>query len=186
MSIKSYRRNVQERVAGPRFPVCFPASLEQVSPRHSYRPNVYRNYREFMDYLDSLTLKQLESRDVLDEQEEMTEYLLKPLGGLALSDIVMKTISTELGLKRAMSQYSTDHRIVVDIKYGNNSKRSVHSVGVIPMDTENILLVSTHVPNNLKGIIPISRLATRLAVSEDNRTPNHPIATANFLAIPEV
>ena len=184
MSIKSYKKNVEKRVAGPRLPVCFPASLEQISPKHGYRPSIYKNYRDFTEYLDSLSFEQLNSRKVLEESEDMAEYLLRPLGGMALSDIVMKTIRTEIGLKRAMSQYSADNRIVVDVKYGNNSRRNVHTVGVVSLDADNLFLVSTHIPANIRGIISVSKLATRLAQTEDNRVLNHPFATANFLAIP--
>jgi len=184
MSISSYSKNVERKVAGPRLPVCFPASLEQVSPKHSYRPSVYINYRDFTEYLDSLTIKELSTKKVLEESEDMVEYLLKPLGGMALSDIAMKTITTEIGLKRAMTQYSDDHRIVVDVKYGSSANRSVHSVGVVSLDADNLFLVSTHIPANIRGIISVSKLATRLAQTEDNRVLNHPFATANFLAIP--
>lgn len=185
MSIASYRRNVEKKVAGPRLPVCFPAALEQVSPKHSYRPQIYITYREFTEYLDSLSREDLNSRRVLSEYEDMTEYLLKPLGGIALSEVIMKKINTEIGLKRAMNAYSEDHRIIVDVKYGNNPERSVHSVGVVPIDAENVFLVSTHIPANIKGIITLTKLATRLAISEENRVQEHPFATANFLAIPQ-
>ena len=184
MSISSYRRNVERRVAGPKLPDCFPASLEQISPYHSYRPHIYTYYKEFVDYLDSLTMSELATTKVHKEHEDMIEYLINPLGGYLLSDIVLKTINTEIGLKRALNQYSDDHRIVVDVKYGNNSKRAVHSVGVVKHDQEHISLLSTHVPEKLRGIISIGRLATSLAINEDNSVRNHPIATANFLALP--
>lgn len=184
MSISSYRRNVERRVAGPRLPVCFPAALEQISPHHSYRPHIYTYYREFVEYLDTLTILESASTEVHEEHEAMVEYLINPLGGYLLSDIVLKTINTEIGLKRALNQYSDDHRIVVDVKYGNNSKRAVHSVGVVRHDQEHISLLSTHVPEKLRGIISIGRLATSLAINEDNRVVDHPIATANFLALP--
>ena len=137
-----------------------------------------------MDYLDSLSLEELKGQKINEEYEEVIDYLVRPLGGLGLEDIVMKTIKTELGLKRAMNEYSLDHRIVVDVKYGNNSARSVHSLGVIPLDKENVSLLSTHVPDKLKGVISIAKLATHLAISESYPSPNHPIATANFIAIP--
>jgi hypothetical protein len=186
MSIKSYRKNDEKKVAGPRLPVCFPAALEQVSPNHSYRPQIYRTYKEFTEYLDGLSIVELSSKKVISECEDMADYLLRPLGGLLLNDIVMKTINTEIGLKRAMNAYSEDHRIVVDVKYGNNPNRSVHSVGVVPVDADNVFLVSTHIPSKIAGIITLSKLATSLARTEDNRVPEHPFATANFLAIPEV
>jgi hypothetical protein len=186
MSIKSYRKNVEKKVAGPRLPVCFPAALEQVSPNHSYRPQIYRTYKEFTEYLDGLSIVELSSKKVISECEDMADYLLRPLGGLLLNDIVMKTINTEIGLKRAMNAYSDDHRIVVDVKYGNSSRRSVHTVGVVSLDADNLFLVSTHIPANIRGIISVSKLATSLARTEDNRVPEHPFATANFLAIPEV
>ena len=184
MSIKSYRKNVERSVAGPSLPVCFPASLEQVSPKHGYRPSIYRNYRDFTEYLDSLSTEQLKSRAVLEESEDIVEYLLKPLGGMALSDIFMKTINTEIGLKRAMNQYSNDHRIVVDVKYGTSTRRSVHTVGIVPLDSDHVFLLSTHIPASIKGVISLSKLATRLAQTEESRVFEHPYATANFLAIP--
>lgn len=185
MSISSYQGNVAKRVAGPNLPVCFPASLEQVSPLHRFKPSTYRYYREFVDYLDSLSLPELKSRQVLEEQEDMVEELLRPLGGYALSDIVLKTIKSELGLKRAIHEYSEDYRMVVDIKYISSVDRAVHSVGVHPLEDDRLMLFSTHVPKKLSGIISVGKLASSLAISEDYPVRDHPLATANFVAIPK-
>ena len=186
MSIRSYQRNVDRKVTGPQLPVCFPAAIEQVSPRNSYRPNVYRNYREFVNYLDSLTLEELKKKEVLEEYETVIEDLVRPLGGLALEDLVMKRITTPLGLFRAFnSLVADDYRIIIDIKYGNASQaRSVHSVGIIPVQDDLVTLVSTHVPKQLQGIIPLSKVAKHLAISTESPTKGHPLGTANLIAIP--
>lgn len=185
MSIRSYQENVKLRVTGPNMPVCFPASLEQVSPHHRYRPTIYRNYKDFVNYLDELSIEELKSLRALELQEDMLEELVKPLGGLVLEDVIMKDIRTELGLKRAINDYKEDYGMVVDIKYGRTNSRAVHSVGIIAIEENSLMLFSTHVPYKLRGIITPAKLAISLAISEDKRVAGHPLSTANFLAIPK-
>ena len=183
MSIRSYQRNVDRKVTGPRIPVCFPAAIEQISPKNSYRPSIYTYYREFVEYLDTLSFEESRNKNVISEYETVIEELVRPLGGLALEDIVMKKITTPVGLFRAFNKLiEEDYRIVVDIKYRND----VHSVGIIPIQNELITLVSTHIPKNLSGIIPLSKVAEHLAIPESKPVKDHPISTANLIAIPNL
>jgi hypothetical protein len=136
--------------------------------------------------LDSLTLEELKKKEVLEEYETVIEDLVRPLGGLALEDLVMKRITTPLGLFRAFnSLVADDYRIIIDIKYGNASQaRSVHSLGIIPVQDDLVTLVSTHVPKKLQGIIPLSKVANHLAISTESPTKGHPLGTANLIGIP--
>jgi hypothetical protein len=187
MSIKSYTINVERNVAGPHLPVCFPAAIEQISP-YSYRPKIYTEYKEFVDYLDTLSIDEFKSTSTITEYESVIDSLVRPLGGLAINDLVMKSIKTPLGLKRAINELiNEDYRIVLDIKYGSVSKdRAVHSVGLIPVERDYVTLVSTHIPKDLRGIISLSKLATRLAVSNEPYLSNHPLRNANLVAFPNI
>lgn len=186
MSINSYKRNVDRGVAGPDIGVCLPASLEQISPNHSYRAKIYTDYLEFVDFLGALTQKQQRSREVLEEYEVVIENLLRPLGRQAIKSLVLSRISTERGLVSKIRQlHDQDYRIAVDIKYGKlNPEREVHTVGLIPVDKDHVTLVSTHVPKCLQGVISTHQLAGRIAISKESNVKDHPIATANLIAFP--
>lgn len=186
MSIKSYERNVLRGVAGPDIGVCLPASLEQVSPNHSYRANIYTEYLDFVDYLDALNNKDRRSKEALDEYERIMERLIRPLGRQALDNMILSRVNTELGfISKIRKLHDNDYRVVVDIKYGkHNPDKSVHSVGLIPVERDYVTLVSTHVPRCLQGIISTQQLAGRIATTKDTEIKGHPIATANIIAIP--
>lgn len=186
MSIKSYNKNVEKGVAGPEIGVCLPASLEQISPNHSYRSNIYTEYLEFVDYLDSLTNKERRSKEVLEEYEQIMERLVRPLGRKAVNNMILSRITTERGFITKIRQlHDNDYRIVVDIRYGTSSPdKSVHSVGLIPVERDFVTLVSTHVPKCLQGVISTEFLASRIAISTETEVRGYPISTANLLAIP--
>lgn len=186
MSINSYKRNVERGVAGPEIGVCLPASLEQISPNHSYRSKIYTDYLEFVEFLGSLSQKQQRSREVLDEYETVIENLLRPLGRQAIKNLVLSRITTERGLVSKLRKlHDLDYRVAVDIKYGSfNPEREVHTVGLIPVDRDHVTLVSTHVPKCLRGVITTRQLAERIAISKESDVKDHPIATANLIAFP--
>lgn len=186
MSIKSYNKNVERGVAGPNIGVCLPASLEQISPNHYYRPNIYSRYDKFMDYLDALDIRELTSKEVCEQYEEVIEKILRPMGKKAFDQIILRQINTERGFISTIRQlHNNDYRVVVDIQYGNkNPNKEVHSVGLIPIDTDFVSLVSTHVPVVLRGIISTEQLFNHLAHSTDNKIKGHPLSTANVMAIP--
>lgn len=186
MSINSYKKNVERGVAGPDIGVCLPASLEQISPNHSYRPSIYTTYLEFVDYLDNLNNKQRRERETLEEYEAIMERLVRPLGRTAVDNMILSRINTERGfISKIRKLHDNDYRVVVDIRYGkNNPDRSVHSVGLIPIERDFVTLVSTHVPKCLQGIISTEQLASRIAITDEPEIKGHPISTANVLAIP--
>lgn len=186
MSIASYNRNVERGVAGPDLPVCFPASLEQISPNHSYRPKVYTDYLDFLEYYEPLSEKAKASAEVMDEYEKIVEKIIRPLGKYALDNLIYRHINTEQGLVAHVNRlHDENYRVMVDIKYGNaDASNQVHSLGLIPIEKDYVTLVSTHVPVNLRGVISLRQLAGRIAIVNDIRNRAHPIATANLLAIP--
>jgi hypothetical protein len=186
MSIRSYKKNVERGVTGPEIGVCLPASLEQISPNHYYRPNIYTRYEQFMDYLETLNTSQLSSKEVCEEYEDVIENLLRPMGKKAFDQMIMRQINTERGFVSIVRKlHSEDFRVVVDIQYGNrNPNKEVHSVGLIPVDVDYVTLVSTHVPVALRGIISTEHLFNHLAQITDSKIKGHPIATANVMAIP--
>jgi len=186
MSIKSYRRNVEKNVAGPHLPVCFPASLEQVSPYHSYRPGIYNEYVDFVEWFSDFSIEERKTQEIMIAYDEMIDRLVRPLGGLAIEDVIFKKISTPIGLIRAVNQLvKEDCRIVMDIRYGSyNSQKTAHSVGVVPVQPGYVTLVSTHVPKELRGVIPVPLLADKLAINREKHHAVHPASTANVLGIP--
>lgn len=186
MSINSYKKNVERGVAGPNLGVCLPASLEQISPNHSYRSNIYTEYLEFVNYLDALDSKERRSREALDEYEAIMERIIRPLGRRALDNLILSRVNTERGfISKIRMLHNNDYRVVVDIKYGkHNPDKSVHSVGLIPVEQDYVTLVSTHIPRCLQGIISTTQLASRIATTKETEIKGHPIATANILAIP--
>lgn len=187
MSIASYNKNVQKGVAGPDLPVCFPAALEQISPNHSYRPKIYTDYIDFLEYYEPLPRKAQESQEAMQEYENIVEKLIRPLGNLALDDLVLRHINTEQGFINTVNRlHNENYRVTMDIKYGNaDTANQVHTLGLIPIEKNYVTLVSTHVPTNLRGVISLEQLAGRLAIITDIRNRVHPIASANVLAIPQ-
>lgn len=186
MSIKSYQRNVEKNVAGPHLPVCFPASLEQVSPYHSYRPKIYDEYIEFVEWYDNFSIEERKTQEMRIAYDEMISGLVRPLGGLAVEDIIFKKVTTPIGLARAVNQLvKEDCRIVMDICYGNyNSQKTAHSVGVVPIQPGYVTLVSTHVPKELRGVIPLQLLGDKLTICPEKHHAVYPASTANILGIP--
>lgn len=186
MSIASYNRNVERGVAGPDLPVCFPASLEQISPNHSYRPNTYTDYLDFLEYYDPLPKNAKESKEIIEEYEKIVEKIIRPLGKYALDNLIYRHINTEQGFLANVNKLHEDnYRVTVDIKYGNaDIANQVHTLGLIPIEKNYVTLVSTHVPVNLRGVISLRQLAGRLAIITDSRSRSHPLTTANLIAIP--
>ena len=185
MSIASYRKNVARRVAGKYKPVCLPAALEQISPQ-AYRPQIYREYHEFMNWFSAIPPDKSEKYN--PEVEELYERLVRPLGGLAFEDLIFKRANTPLGWMRIVNQLIREEcRIVADIRYGKTLYSS-HSVGIIPVSgqEDHVQLVSTHVPKPLEGIVPLQRVADRfMSVHPVYRhIPGYPMNDANIIALP--
>jgi len=188
MSIDSYKRNVSKRVTGRSFPTCFPAALEQISPNHGYRPNIYRDYSDFINWYCSLTLKERDKR--LNEYEGMISHMVKPLGGLACEDLVLSRATTPAGFLRVVRPLlSEGFRVTVDISRSGGKTATVHTVGLLPVETEtdHVTLVSTSVPNCLSGIVTLRQVADHLAISNLTYSAGyHPVNNANILALPPI
>jgi hypothetical protein len=185
MSIESYRRNLANRVTGPNLPLCFPSALEQISPNYSYKPSVYKNHLEFLDWYCSFSVKQRDS--MIDEYEKEVENLVRPLGGLSLKDLKFSRANTEIGFLRTVRPLLADGwGVVVDVCH--TGKRSVtHAVGLLPVggETDHVTLVSTHVPASLQGIIDLRQLATHIALPTETYVQGyHPMNNANITALP--
>jgi hypothetical protein len=185
MSIASYRRNVSKRVTGINTPTCFPAALEQISPRHSYRADIYRDYSSFVDWFCTLTLKQRDEH--VSDYEDMVSHLVKPLGGFACEDIQFSRATTTSGFLRVVRPLLRDgFQVTVDISRSGGSSATVHTVGLLPAghETDHISLVSTHIPKCLQGIVDLRTVASHLAVVEETYLPGHPLNNANIAAVP--
>ncbi len=186
MSIKSYRENVAKKVAGPNLPVCFPAALEQISPHHRYRPHIYSDHQDFLEYYYNSHRRKWRE-DNIEMLEERVDELVAPLGGLACSDVIFKRVNSPLGFMRVVKRLLEEEcRVVVDIKYGGiHVDTSTHAVGILPVgESDYVTLVSTHIPKTLEGIIPLQKVATRIAVTSDRHINGHPINDANIVALP--
>jgi hypothetical protein len=185
MSIASYERNRARRVAGPHLPVCLPAALEQVSTHYGYRPQVYRDYREFDAWWGSF--KPIERNKNNVHYEEMLNNLLKPLGGLACEDVRFSHATNPRGwlwVVRQMLSESMD--VVADINYSGHTY-VCHSVGILPTpQPDYVTLVSTHLPKKLQGIVPLQRVAEHMFyVPEiDKPSARYPFNDANIMGIP--
>jgi hypothetical protein len=185
MSIASYERNVARKVTGPDFPVCFPASLEQVSSNYSYRPRVYRDYGEFIEWWDKIPPKRRHENDIF--YEDMLNDLLKPLGGLACEDVQFSQATTPVGWMRVVKRALREEmQVVADIRYCT-SIYTCHSVGILPTPQENyVTLVSTHIPKPLQGIVPLQRVAERMYYipAIDSPSQRFPFRTSNIVVLP--
>jgi hypothetical protein len=187
MSIESYRQNETKRVTGPNHPTCFPAALEQISPQHSYKPKIYRNYTEFINWYTSLSVKERDVR-VADYEDEVSN-LVEPLGGLSSEDVKFSRATTIAGFLRAVRPLlAEDWRVVVDIRSSGRSTIT-HSVGLLSVgsETDHVTLVSTHIPKSLQGIVDLRHVASRISIPEMSYIAgHHPMNNANITAVPPV
>ena len=185
MSIASYRRNVTRRVTGANFSTCFPAALEQISPYHGYRPNIYREYSSFVDWYCSFTLKERDR--YIGDYEDMISQIVRPLGGFACDDIEFSRATSTSGFLRVVRPLLAEgYRVTVDISRSGGSSATVHTVGLLPVGSEidHVTLVSTHVPACLRGIVSLRQIANHLAVTEETYIPGHPLNNSNIVGLP--
>lgn len=180
MSLASYRRNVSRRVTSPYLPTCFPAALEQVWPHHGYRPSVYENYKEFIEWYCSMNKARREAHSA--DYEEMVNMLVRPLGGLSCEDVIFKHVNTPLGFVRVVNKLLNEEcSVVADIRVCLGP----HAVGIIPTHEPGfVTLVSNQIPEKLQGVIPIQAVAERFLPNNDKPMTDYPFNNANILALP--
>jgi hypothetical protein len=182
MSIQSYRKNRSLGVTGPRSDNCFPAALEQVSPNHSYDPSIYTDYSDWVHWYYSFPLKERDG--LFREYEEIVDHLVRPLGGLACEDLRTSRAETTRGFLRVVRPLLEDDWRVTVLTGGLSTV--CHAVGLLPVggETDQVVLVSTNIPQYFQGIIDIRQVADHLSVYEEKRIPGHPLNAANIIALP--
>ncbi len=184
MSIASYKANERRRVTGPFMPTCFPASLEQVSPDHRLPPRTYQNWLDFLDWYESLSKKEKER--AVPEQGEAMEDMFRSLGGFCCEDVVFKRANTPLGCIRIINRLiEEEYRVVIDIDY-RRREDYYHSVGLVPIERGYVTLVSNQIPRGLEGVIPLGKVARRLAMDPEPCVAAYPYNNANITALPAV
>ncbi len=182
MSIASYRRNVRKGVTGPYIPTCFPAALEQISPEHSLRPGVYRDYTDFVRWYSELSKRR--RQDENGEFETIINEVVAGLGGISCKDVIFKRAETCLGLKRIVNRLlAEDYRVAVDVAIG----RGTHTVGLLPLPEPGyFILASTQLPKTLEGVVTLDHVAKRLMVPCEPHLSAYPFSDANITALPPV
>lgn len=182
MSIASYRRNVKRRVTGPFLPTCFPAALEQISPQNSLPPSTYVAYRKYISDLTSLP--RYEREQCQEEEEEALNGIFRSLGRLTCEDVTFKRANTSVGLKRIVNRLMLDEcRVVVQVS--QKSWYESHSVGLLHTpDKEHFVLVSTHIPKSMQGLVTLDQVASKLALPSDRHMSRYPFNDANVTALP--
>jgi hypothetical protein len=182
MSIPSYQKNRSRGVTGRFTPTCLPASLEQISPNHAYRPGVYRDYEDWIDWYCTFSLKERDKLYI--EYEEMIDVLVRPLGGLACEDLKLSHADTVIGFLRIVRPLLADGYRVVCLTGGNSS--TAHAVGLLPVGGEHdlVTLVSNQVPKSLSGIVSLRKIAERISVPDERAIPGHPAHHANIIGLP--
>jgi hypothetical protein len=186
MSIESYRDNRRLGVTNRRTPTCFPASLEQVSPNHRYKPEIYRIQKDWLNWLYSIP-KNLRD-DYLPEEAKTLTNLVRPLGLDSWEDAVYKRANTPTGFARIAGKLLLDgYRVVADLTYGGPVKNGAHAVGLLPVGEEgHVCLVSNHVHNTLQGIVNLKKVGEHVALFEDKHFKEYPFTNTNIMALPPV
>src|SRR5205807_5751291 len=109
MSIPSYRRNVSLGVTGQYSPTCLPASLEQISPYHKLDPDIYVDYRRFINHYHKLNKRQWNPA-----WKVTIDCILEELGGFTHEDVVFERAHTYGEFSRIVRKLiRADFRIVV-------------------------------------------------------------------------
>jgi len=186
VTVQSFERNLALGIASPYLDVCLPAALEQLSEEYSYRPKVYRDRIEFVNWWANLSRPQ--TFEYIDQYENHMTRLVRPLGGLSCQDLTFSTATTPLGWTRIVNRhFREDRRVAVDIRIGRNRLTS-HTVGLIPTEEEGFVrLKSSYLPRGLGGVVPLSRVAERMYVSPDvieKRYPKHIFENSNIISLP--
>ncbi len=187
MSIASYRRNRAAGVTGRWTGTCFPASLEQISPRNSLEPDTYVRYTEVLDYIE--TLQGQEKRQANPFYKILYEELIEELGS-TYDQVVFARLKSPCSFRSGVRRLLQEGcRVTVDLmsegciaKVGD---AVVHSVGLRAVEgTDAVSLVSTWVPPELRGQISLDELFPHVAqINEPTRT-RYAFNDCNVFAMP--
>jgi hypothetical protein len=184
MSVASYERNVAKNVTGPEFPTCFPSALEQLAPRHGYHPDVYRDYTDYIETIADMPGRKMVT--VCPETKAVYNHLLGSLGGLTFDDAEFRHARTPLAWMRIVkAMHRQGMAVVADVHYQN--RYVAHSVGIVPVEGKDMVeLVSTHIPKDLRGVVPLQRVAQKMTVIADHNEflPEYPFNDANIVGVP--
>ena len=189
MSVSSYRRNVANGHTGPTTSTCFPAALEQLSPRHAFSGDVYQRYRDTVDIVCSLEGQGL--RKVNPMLKDLYGYLATELG-YAYGDIAFERLRTiEEFRERVCDLLASSSRVVVDIMTEGchgGAQGYVHSVGISVVGSlcdQMVRLRSTWLPSELAGVIPLDSVFPHLAQLKDPPRQRYEFNDANLAALPD-
>jgi len=191
MSMSSYRRNRRTGLTSKWTPTCFPAALEQISPKHSLSPASYVGYLEFLETIESLKGQEKRRRNPLFKAllVELAEEL-----GSSYDEIIFERYNTARAFRTGVRGLLRNScRVAVDIiTEGCEERRNgfVHSVGLLPIpgygyDTDYVRLISNWVPLELQGPVDLDELYPHVAHIPEPYRVRFPFNDCNVVAIPQ-
>jgi len=190
MSRASYKRNRELGITGPESGTCFPAAFDQLTLYRGIQPETYYHYEDIVDIALGYQGKQKRERNPL------YKYLYGQIAvelGATYDDYKFRRLRTRRGFVNSVARMIEDgERVTVDI-LTDYCKRGLdgycHTVGLVPVyegDPELVRLVSTWVPDHLRGEVSLAELFKNLhqPIAADRHSESYPFNDSNVTSLP--
>ncbi|HVW23573.1 MAG TPA: hypothetical protein VHB51_03790 [Candidatus Saccharimonadales bacterium] len=190
MSRASYKRNRELGITGPETGTCFPAALDQLTLYRGVQPETYYHYEEIVDIALSYRGQQRRERNPL------YKYLYGQIAvelGATYDDYKFRRLRTRRGFVNSVARMIEDgDRVAIDI-LTDDCKRGrdgyCHTVGLVPVyedDPEIVRLVSSWVPDDLRGEVSLAELFKHLhqPIAADRPSESYAFNGANVISLP--
>lgn len=174
MSKSNYRRCVGLGVTGKNTSTCFPASVDKILPQCKVDAEYYRHYDLAMQRYEKLP-----SRRQNPALKELYSDLRECIGS---DELIFRRVEVLEELRDVVRAALRDRiGITVDTTFGDET----HSLGleVINRKLGHFVLVSTHVPHQLRGIVTLGYLFPHISQPEEPHRVRYPFTDANVTLI---
>lgn len=186
MSISSYRHNVAMGYAGCFKPVCYPAAIEQVSPKHFLTREAYEAHQRFVNSYH-LLLK-IGEKTLNAAIADTTEKIVGNLANLSLRDIEFRRANSPTGFKSMVEELVQDgYGVVVETvthKKAAISGSESHSIGLIPVGDDWFRPVSNRLHYGMGEGVTLDDVYDVLFIPELPFSKQQPYLGANITALP--
>lgn len=183
MSISSYRRNVSLGVTGKFTETCYPAALEQLSPRNRFEPTMYRKYARFAKWYENLEGQG--KRQGNPAYKDMLSEMAWSLGEVEFDDIEFERADTYRDFSRIVrTMLRHDYRVAIDVRIVDCPPPDYHAIGIVSVGDDYYRGVSTWMPQPLRGYFDLRQAFETIYMHDDPPRVLYPFNDANITALP--